>query len=79
VVFKNRPLRDRVYNVIINTGSLLFVICGKNIDGRGISNGPRLALYIPSALGGLEDLFTCVGMKKARKRAFLTPPNHIFE
>jgi hypothetical protein len=38
---------SRVPDVIIRTGSRLLVICGKNIDGRGISNGPRLALYIP--------------------------------
>jgi len=37
----------RVPDVIIRTGSRLLVICGKNIDGRGIGNGPRLALYIP--------------------------------
>jgi hypothetical protein len=37
----------RVSDVIIRTGSRLVVICEKNIDGRGICNEPRLALYIP--------------------------------
>jgi len=30
--------------IIIRTGSGLIVICGKNINWRGISNGLRLAL-----------------------------------
>jgi len=37
----------RVDNVVISTGTRLLVICGKNIDGRGIGNGSGLSFYNP--------------------------------
>ena len=46
----------RIDNVVIRTGPGLLVICGKNIDGWGISNGPRLALYHPK-IQMFENLF----------------------
>jgi hypothetical protein len=37
----------QVFYVIIGTGARLSVVCGKHIDGRGISKGPRFSFYIP--------------------------------
>jgi len=39
-------VEERFGYVIIHTGSRLFVICGKNIDGQGIGNGLRLELNL---------------------------------
>jgi len=38
-----------VANIIIRTGSRLLVVCGKNIDWRGIGNGAWFAPHIPQA------------------------------
>jgi hypothetical protein len=42
-----------VADIIVGTGSRLLVVCGENIDGRGIGNGPWFALYIPHAMDAM--------------------------
>ncbi|MFC1816946.1 hypothetical protein ACFL0M_13660 [Thermodesulfobacteriota bacterium] len=44
-------------DVISRAGIRLLVVCGKHIDGRGVGCRARLSLHIPSASGGLENLF----------------------
>jgi hypothetical protein len=55
-----------VADIIVGTGSRLLVVCGENIDGRGIGNGPWFALYIPHAMGSgqAKTLIICAIMLK---------------
>jgi hypothetical protein len=46
----------RVPDVIIRTGSRLFVICGESIDRRGIDRCPGFSFHIPQAKV-FENLF----------------------
>ncbi len=46
----------RIPDVIIRAGTRLLVVCGENIDGRGVGGRAQLSLHIPQTKV-VEDLF----------------------